>query len=216
MIRVAIVDDHPVVVNGIASILNNQEEIELCGAFTQAHELFKLLETAVIDIAIIDINMPGINGFDTIAHLKANYPNTKILTLTMLNDGPTLRRIIDKGADGYLEKNADQRQILEALNELHKKGNYLQEKTREKLVRSNKIENDRANIHTTLSLPDISKREKDVIKCILSKMKNEKIAETLFISENTVRSHKKNIFRKFDVGNTSELIIEIHRQGLAF
>lgn len=212
MIKVAIVDDHPVVVNGLAGLLRQQENVEVIGTYTQAHEFYKLLKTREIDLVVLDISMPGIDGFDVMDHLGQHHPNTKILTLTMLNDGPTLRRIIEKGADGYLEKNAPQSKILEAIYQLDDKGNYLDDTTREKLLSTNMNE----PVATKPKVPDISRREKEVIKCILAKMKNEKIAETLFISENTVRSHKKNIFRKFDVGNTAELIIEIHRSGLEF
>lgn len=214
MIKVALVDDHPIVVDGLSEILRQQDGIEVVGAFTQGHELYDLLASQQVDVVLLDINMPGIDGFDIIDHIKAKHPGVKMLTLTMLNDGPTLRRIIDSGAHGYIEKNASQAKIVEAINEVHFRGHFLENEITQKLVAENKAENDGTTVKAEAL--DISDREKEVIKCILQKMKNKKIAESLFISENTVRSHKKNIFRKFDVGNTQELLIEIHKQGLEF
>jgi len=214
MIKVALVDDHPVVVNGLAELLKQQAHIEVAGAFTQAHELYALLTHNSIDVLILDINMPGIDGFDVMQFVNEEHPEIKTLVLTMLNDGHVLRRIVDAGANGYIEKNASQHKILEAIEAVHLRGSYLDNESSKRILKAHKEINDRVNRNE--GAIDISKREKEVIQCILNKMKNEKIAETLFITENTVRSHKKNIFRKFNVGNTSELIIEIHKQGLSF
>lgn len=214
MIKVALVDDHPIVVNGLAEILKQQDGIDVIGAFTQAHKFYELLKHSTIDVLILDINMPGIDGFDVMKYLNEEHSDVKILVLTMLNEGTVLRRILEAGAHGYIEKNASQQKIVEAIEAVHQYGNYLENESTKKLLEAHKVENDRITIHHEEI--DISKREKEVIQCILNKMKNEKIAETLFITENTVRSHKKNIFRKFNVGNTSELIIEIHRLGMDF
>lgn len=214
MIKVALVDDHPIVVNGLAEILKQQTNIEVVGAFTQAHELYALLAQSTIDVLILDINMPGIDGFDVMQFINEEHPKIKTLVLTMLNDGHVLRRIIDAGANGYIEKNASQHKILKAIEAVHLHGHYLENVSSKKLLEAHKEENDQVVVREEVI--DISNREKDVIQCILNKMKNEKIAATLFITENTVRSHKKNIFRKFNVGNTSELIIEIHKKGLNF
>lgn len=214
MIKIALVDDHAIMVDGLAVILQEEEGIEVIGAFTNVTELFTLLRQDQIDIVILDLNMPGMDGFDLLEYLKEKHTKVKSLVLTMLNDPPTLRRIIDLGANGYVDKNAAKGEVVKAIKEVHAWGSYLENASRQKLIEAYKTQNDRIDIQE--KDVNLSEREKEVIRCILRKMKNKKMAATLFISENTVRSHKKNIFRKFNVGNTSELIIEIHKRGLSF
>jgi DNA-binding NarL/FixJ family response regulator len=196
MIRVFIVDDHPLVQEGMRSLLGHEKDIELCGyAMTAASCLgFFLNNTA--DVLLMDIELPDMNGIELCKEIKAKYPGVMVLGLSTFNQGSYVTRMMENGASGYVVKNADKKELLEAIHEVNKGKTYLS------------FEAGLALRKKTLSpqVPVITRREKEILTLIAEGLTNPEIAEKLFVSSSTVDSHRKNLLAKLDVKNTAALV----------
>jgi DNA-binding NarL/FixJ family response regulator len=196
MIRVFIVDDHPLVQEGMRSLLSHEKDIELCGyAMTAASCLgFFLNNTA--DVLLMDIELPDMNGIELCKEIKTKYPGVMVLGLSTFNQGSYVTRMMENGASGYVVKNADKKELLEAIHEVNKGKTYLS------------FEAGLALRKKTLSpqVPVITRREKEILTLIAEGLTNPEIAEKLFVSSSTVDSHRKNLLAKLDVKNTAALV----------
>jgi DNA-binding NarL/FixJ family response regulator len=196
MIRVFIVDDHPLVQEGMRSLLNGEKDIELCGyAMTAASCLgFFLNNTA--DVILMDIELPDMNGIDLCKEIKMKYPGVMVLGLSTFNQGSYVTRMMENGASGYVVKNADKKELLEAIHEVNKGKTYLSFEAGQALRKKS----------ATAQVPLITRREKEILTLIAEGLTNPEIAEKLFVSSSTVDSHRKNLLAKLNVKNTASLV----------
>ncbi len=197
MIKVFIVDDHQLVIEGIMSFLQKEKDIKVAGYATTAMACLDFFKTNTADVILMDINLPDMNGMDLCKLIKNNYSGVSVIALSTLNQGSYITQIIENGASGYLLKNADKEEIIEAILTVENGKTYFSFEA----GRIYKATNEKKT-----GLPVLSKREKEILKLIAEGFTNIEISKQLFISIDTVDTHRKNLYTKLNVKNTALLI----------
>jgi DNA-binding NarL/FixJ family response regulator len=197
-IRIFIVDDHPMVVAGLRSLLDRIENIEVAGDVSNAFDAIPFLKNNTVDVILLDINLPDISGIDLCKKINKEFPNIKILGISTFSERSYISRMIGNGASGYLIKSASKEEIAEAIQTVMNGKMYVSV-SMEHLTRP-------LSLTPTDALPAITKREKEILSLIAEGLTNNQIAEKLFISPLTVDSHRKNLLTKLNVNNTASLI----------
>ncbi len=189
-IHIFIIDDHQLVIDGICSLLLNEPEFEITGTCNQPAEALQMLERKRVDIVLTDVQMPGVSGVELTRLIRKKHPAIYILALSMHGDIAVIKQMLDSGISGYILKNTGKTELIEALKKVSGGDAYFSpEITRElmKVVKGG-AQND----------AHLTNREIEIIRLIEKEMGNKQIADTLCISERTVETHRKNIFRKTD------------------
>lgn len=194
-IKVFIVDDHYMVIEGIRSLLQNEEGIEWAGHATNAASCLAFLQQQLPDVILMDINLPDKNGIDLCKEVKEKYPSVFILGLSTFNQQSFIQKMMNNGASGYVLKNATQEELMEAIETVSKGKTYLSDEVASSLRKELPSE-----------IPVVTRREKEVLLLIADGLTNAEIAKQLFLSTTTVDTHRKNLLAKFDVKNTASLI----------
>lgn len=199
-INVAIVDDHQIVIDGITSLLDGHSTILIAATNTSATEMLKILGQQKIDILLTDIMMPGMNGQELAKQVKDKFPEIKILALSMSGQGHTVNQMIeDADISGYVLKNIGKQELIHAIEKIANGGIYFSEEVLNELQHFSNMKKE--NVETNLTT-----REIEIIKLIEKECSNKDIAAQLFISERTVETHRKNIFRKTKTNSVIGLI----------
>lgn len=201
-IKVFVVDDHYMVIEGIRSLLQNENDIEWMGHATNGSSCLAFLKQQLPDIILMDVNLPDISGIDLCKQVKQIYPSVFILGLSTFNQQPIIRNMLDNGASGYVLKNATTNELLEAAAAVMAGKTYLS------------FEAARSLQKTDSKSPIITRREKEVLLLVAEGLTNAEIAEKLFISIPTANTHRKSLLSKFDVSNTASLIRQAAKQDL--
>ncbi|UZJ65634.1 response regulator transcription factor [Sphingobacterium sp. KU25419] len=194
MISVIIVDDHPLVLNGFEFILKNTSTIVLRGSFNNAKDAFEFLSTEAVDVILMDINMPDINGIEATEIIKKQCPDTQIIAISNHNEGSIALRMLKAGAMGYLLKNVSTEELIEGIQAVIRGEQVLSKEMN--FILSDKKE----------PIPSVSQREREVLKLMAQGHTTAKIGEQMFISPLTVESHRRNLLQKFGVVNSASLI----------
>ena len=205
-VRVFIVDDHPVVVAGLNSLLGQLKNIEVAGAVSNAFEAIPFLKKNKTEVVLLDINLPDISGIDLCKKIHKEFPEIKILGISTFSERSYISRMIENGASGYLIKSASATEIAEAIDTVLKEKMYLSV-SMEHIAKP-------LSILPSDNLPALTKREKEILQLISEGFTNNQIAEKLFISSLTVDSHRKNLLTKLNVNNTASLIKLAVQNGL--
>ncbi len=198
MIRVFIVDDHPVVIEGIHSLLRNEKDIEWAGQAMNAQSCLGFFVNNTADIILMDINLPDTSGVDLCAIMKEKYPGIFILGLSTFNQGLYIKKMMENGASGYILKNSSREELLKAIHAVCEGCIYFSGEVGEALKQYQRS--------SVTDIPALSRREKEVLELIAEGFTNPQIAEKLFVSPFTVDSHRKNLIAKLNVKNTAMLI----------
>lgn len=197
MIKVYIVDDHAVVIEGIYSLLQKEKDIEMAGYASNAANCLQYFSSHTADVILMDISLPDMNGVDLCKLIKKNYPGIMVLALSTFNQGTYIRKMMESGASGYLLKNAARHEIIDAIKIVVKGKTYLSFDAGQAL---------KSGTEQLNSIPPLTKREKEVLAAVAEGLTNMQIAEKLFISVDTVESHRKNLHAKLNVKNTAMLV----------
>ncbi|HAS60836.1 MAG TPA: DNA-binding response regulator [Algoriphagus sp.] len=208
MIRIAIADDHTLFAKGIEGLLEEHEDLEVLGLFSNGKELVDFLETSKVDVVLTDLNMPILNGFGVLSSVKEGNSQTKVIVLSMYDEEKIYKESIDKGADGFVLKDADPDELVFTIREVHE-GRHV-------LNFDRVIEQARPNAFFD-SFRDkyrLSRREIEIIKLIKEGLTNKDIAEELGLSQSTVETHRKNIHNKLGVSSRVELVNKAHEMNL--
>ena len=195
-IRIAIIDDHQVVIDGICAMLTGYDQIEVVGTAHNGRDAINLVRILKPNLVLMDISMPEMDGIECTQMLSRQQPETKILMLSMLKEQSMVKRALDYGALGYVLKNEGKETLIEAIEQVASGEKYLSEGVMENQKKQSK----------TPSGPNISRREKQVLKLIVNEYTAKEISDELFISINTVDSHRKNLLMKLDARNTAGLV----------
>jgi two-component system nitrate/nitrite response regulator NarL len=208
IIRLALVDDHQIVIDGLKLLLKDHKQIQVAAESVSGEEMLQILPGKKIDVLLTDITMPGgMSGYDLAIRLKQEMPALKILALSMNEDGALISRMIDQaGVDGYIPKTAGQQELLKAIMQVASGEKYFSPSILRQYEIYQQIRNENKEINLTA-------RELDIITCILKHYSNKQIADELFISERTVETHRKNIYRKTNTKGEASLIqfVKDHR-----
>ncbi|RLD60086.1 MAG: DNA-binding response regulator [Bacteroidetes bacterium] len=208
MIRILIVDDHQVVLDGIQSMLEQEEGISIAGKSMNGTDALEFLKTNPVDVALIDINMPGMDGIELCKAIRKNHPEIKVLALTTFNEVSFITNMMKSGASGYLLKNTTKEELIAAIKTIQKGEQYLAREVQEKLISASFGKKD------TAFIPKLTRREKEVLKLILEEFTTKEIAEKLFISTATVETHRLHLLNKLGVRNTAGLVKVAIEKGL--
>ena len=196
MIRVYIIDDHQMIIEGIHSLLQGEQNIEWMGSTKSPDDLMLFLAKSQPDVLLMDINLPQRSGLELCREVKEKYPAINIIGLSTSNQPSVIRKMQENGASGYLLKDASQSEILEALQQVNKGKEYVSFSVAEALKKKG----------SDTSLPALTRREKEILELIAEGHTNRKIAAKLFLNRTTINTHRKNMLTKFNVKNTAALI----------
>lgn len=213
-IKILIVDDHEVVRDGLKNILLSLNNVAIAGEAANGEDAIAFYETNKPDLVIMDISMPGMNGIEATRIIKENDPNAKILILTMHDNQEYLNQIIRSGAKGFVLKNTDKEELLDAVKTVAGGENFFS-KDISKLIIENYIRSakDTDKNEGYKEVP-LTKREIEILKYIAEGNSNQEIANKLYISYNTVDTHRKNIMHKLSIKNTAGLVRYAIEKGL--
>lgn len=196
MIKVFIVDDHPMVVEGIKGLLQGEENYPVVGSANFALEALEMFRQALPDVVLLDINLPDLNGIELCERIKKEFPSTKVLGISTFKERSYITRLMEKGASGYVLKNVDKEELIEAIRQVAGGRMYFSMEAATAITTQK----------SSSQVPILTSREKEILVLISEGLTNKEIADQLYISPLTVDSHRKNLLAKFTVRNTAALV----------
>lgn len=209
-IKVLLADDHQIMLDGLKAILLNDESLEVVGVAGNGLEVLEFLKKEPVDVLLLDLQMPVMDGLETTMHVKKSYPEVKVIMLTTNDEGSIITSLFKVGATGYLLKNASKEYLIQGIKDAYEGKKVLSAHLTEKMIDSL---SDSPKVKKG-EIPKITKREIEVVKLIAQEYTTQEIADTLFVSTNTVATHKRNLFVKMDVKNSVGMIKKATDWGL--
>lgn len=207
MIKILIIEDHKILIDGIKELLAKDESCRIVyEAYTGASGIEMISNHEDIDVVILDINLPDILGVEVCEQIVKLNPNIPILTLTMHESPPYLKKMINAGAKGYILKDTSKEEIIDAINTVHNGDMFFSEKVKTIMVNDNEINKEKTSPNKRIQLTG---REKEVLKLILQEFTNEEMAIEMKISYHTVISHRKNLLKKLGAKNTAGMVKKV-------
>ncbi|RLD86235.1 MAG: DNA-binding response regulator [Bacteroidetes bacterium] len=200
-IRILLVDDHQIILDGVRSLLKGVNNIQVIGDALNGEEALNTLQVLTADLVLMDLDMPKLNGIDATMRIKEEFPHTKVLILTVHNESSLIRNLISIGADGYLLKNSCKEELLDAIYKVQSGEKYFSSE-----VTLSLMQEDNSRDELLKSDIEFTKRELDVLRLLADGCTNKEIGEKLFISHRTVDTHRTNIMKKVGVNNVAGLI----------
>jgi DNA-binding NarL/FixJ family response regulator len=211
MIKVAITDDHPLIVDGLCNALKSDPEFSIIGCYDTGARLFQGLRKELPDVLLLDLQLPDKNGQELVPLLLNDYPNLHILILSAMDSSPFVRELIKSGCRGYLLKSStNQSQLIRAIKQVFAGELFIEPKLKEQLLEDMLATNRLVNKLN----PKITQREKEVLKLISKEYSNQEIADQLFVSSRTIETHRYNLLQKLEVKNTVGLLRVAKQLGL--
>ena len=211
MIKVVVVDDHQIFVDGIKVLINSMEGIEVSGEANNGVDLLDCLSKTQADLVLMDVNMPQMDGIEATKKVVEQYPNLKVLMLTMHDSTAYIEKLLKAGAHGYVLKNTGRAELQTAIETVMRGEAYysaaVTQRIMEGLQKKKKLSNSLGDV-------ELTDREKEVIILIAQEFTTNEIAEKLFISHHTVESHRKNLISKLQVRGVSGLVKYAIQSGL--
>lgn len=202
MIKIIIVDDHPLVIEGLKTLIETNSSFEIIGIAINGHQTNQLLKIEKPDIIFMDINLPDCSGIDLCREIVLKFPSISIIGLSTFNTPSYIQAMLDSGAKGYLLKNSTRDELLKALNTVVLQKTYISEEAKSILN----------TFKTDIDIV-LTRREREVLQLIASGKPNADIAKELFISPTTVDTHRTNLLAKFKTNNTALLIKQAVKLG---
>jgi DNA-binding NarL/FixJ family response regulator len=198
-INIAIVDDHTLFRNGVAALMGEFEELNVVFEAENGEQLQqKLVKHPMPQVILMDINMPVMDGYATTKWLKENYPQIKVLALSMFEDDKAVIKMIRNGASGYVLKESKPSELLEAIKSINEKGVYINELVSGKLLRS---------VFDKKELPGFSKKEIEFLKLCCSELTYKEIADQMTVSPRTVDNYREALFLKLSLKSRTGLVL---------
>ncbi len=204
MIRVAIADDHAMFVDGIESILKMEDSIKVIDRCFDGQSVFNMLKKQAIDVLLLDINLPDLSGIEVSKRLNTEFPNVKVIALSMHNEESIVSEMLKNGARGYILKNTGREELVQAIHTVAEGLTYFSKDVTETIMGS--LTKKPAAKKNFALAPKLSYREKQILSLIVKEYTNPEIAEQLFISLKTVETHRSNLISKLNVRNTAGLV----------
>lgn len=211
-IRLAIADDHEIFRDGLVLMLSKQQDVSLVGQAGNGRELLDLVAAEQPDVVMTDIKMPVMDGIEATKLLLQKFPSLKIIALSMFDEENLIVDMLEAGARGYLLKNADKQEILDAINNVFEDKTYYCRHTSARLA--SMIVKSRFNPYRKTEPISFNEREKEIIRMICQQCTTQEIGEKLFLSKRTVEGYRTKILEKMNVKNTAGVVIFALRHHL--
>lgn len=199
-IRIMLADDHPLFLEGLKLMLGKEPGFELCGVATNGREVLDTLPETLPDLILLDINMPKMNGLETIKYIKQSYPSMKIIMLSGYFDEAIIKEAKSKGANGYLLKSSQKDELINTIKSVYTGTAFASPQQEEKSIEEFAF-NDKF-----LQQFNLTKREKEIVQLIKKGLTNQDIAQALHLSVYTVETHRKNIMQKLKLNSPGALM----------
>lgn len=209
MIKILIVDDHPLVTDGIRTMLKDESYLQIEAAAKTAKDALAFLADTSVDIILLDINLPDIDGLRLCEMIREKNKTVKILGLTYVNEAGIINQLMKKGANGYLLKNMEREELIDAINKVMDGTIYLSKAANEKI-----LQHLQAHEFPKDNIPALTRREKEILQLLAEGLTSNEIAAKLFLSNHTVDTHRKNMLQKFNVHNTTSLMNVVRELGI--
>ncbi len=198
-LSIIIADDHTLFINGLRLLLENEPDIAILNVAGDGKELLGLLNTEKPDMILLDINMPGINGLEALKRIKAYHPKIKVIMLSTYNEAHLIEKAKSGGANGYLFKNVEKAELLNAMHMVWQGGTSFPKKV------TDESKNAFDEPDPFLKQFQLTRRELELLQLIKQNHTNQQMADKLFLSIYTVETHRKNIMQKLGLKNPVEL-----------
>lgn len=207
--RLIIIDDHQLVLDGLAAIVKELDQVELIGTASNGKEGLLLIDALKPDVVLSDIDMPIMNGIQLAENLKKQHPHIKLMILTMHNEPSLIHKLMELGANGYLLKNADRSELIEGILKMTRGEPFFPASN---LAKSSHMPF--AQESETVILSRLTTREIEILRVIAEGYSNKEIGDKLFISHRTVDTHRTNLMKKLEVHNIAGLVKFAIKNGL--
>jgi len=195
--KIYLTDDHAILLGGLIKILSVEEDFEVVGSAGSVKETLDELTQRDVDLLITDYNLPDDDGLTLVRRVKQKYPDMKIIVLSMHDEAHLIKEILKEGVDGYILKKDSHEELVNAVRAVKNEKVYLSSDVNAMLMKG---------LHSNDEQKLLTDREREILKLIAKEYTNKQMAEELFISERTVETHRKNIFRKTGTNNLVGLI----------
>lgn len=209
-IKVLIADDHQLFIDGISSLLQEAEHISVVATALTGYDVIKQLSSTKVDIVLMDISMPGMDGMETTEIISKEFPDTKVIALSMHNQVSYIVKMLKCGAKGYLLKHISKAELIDGIEAVYGGGIYYSPEVAVHLV--NKLFKE--GMTSVFTHDELTPREIDIVKLLVKGEPNKIIADKLFITEATVKTHRQRILQKLQLKNTAELINYAHKNNI--
>lgn len=209
LIRLGLLDDHQIVIDGLKLLLNDQANLQVVVESIKGNDFIKQLKSNPLDIVLTDIIMPNqMNGVEIAKFIKTHFPSLAIIVLSMNEDKKVIYELINEiGVEGFISKATGKEELLLAIKTVYQGKQYFAPEIKNLLSLQQRILKETNELH-------LSKREMDIIQGIEKRLTNKQIADQLFISDQTVETHRKNIYRKTNTKGEAALIEFLKRKGV--
>jgi two-component system nitrate/nitrite response regulator NarL len=209
-IKVLLVDDHQIIIDGLKSLLKDSGEIVVAGEANNGRKALQILDLLEIDVVLMDIDMPVMNGIDTLKEIRRCGSEIKVIILSMHDEAGMIKSLINIGANGYLLKSSSQDELINAIRKVADGGQFFSTEVTLSLL--NKSQNIRPNSDLHIEL--LTDRETEIVQLIAEGFSNKEIGNKLFISHRTVDTHRTNIMKKLNISNIAGLISYAIKNGI--
>ena len=210
-IKILITDDHQIIIDGLKSLLSDEKDLQVIGEASNGKEAIEFLKLLKADVVLMDIDMPVLIGIEATKKIKSEFDDVRVIILTMHNESGLIKTLVAAGADGYILKNSDQSELLEAIRKVASGNQYFSSDVTLSLL--NKNSSQLKQFQTDSKIAELTSREIEILKMIAEGNSNKEIGEILFISHRTVDTHRTNLMKKLDVNNIAGLIRYAIQQG---
>ena len=205
-VKILIVDDHPMIRHGIKSLLADEDKYEVAGEAGDGNEAIEKLGKEPYDLVIMDIKMPEKNGIDATEEIVKNYPDVKVLAISMYDEQRYIVKMLQAGALGYILKNTGKQELLSAINTVMKGESYFSQEVSAIMMTQFMSRKSAGEINPAVEDITLTRRETEIIRLIAEELTNSEIGDKLGISTRTVDTHRRNLLQKLDVKNTAGLV----------
>lgn len=207
MVNILIIDDHPLVTGGVMAMLKDADDITVAGSASTGNEALQMMRKYEYDLILLDISLPDTDGLALCDEIRKINKQVKIIGLTSSNETGIIIQLLQRGGNGYLLKNMDRTELLEAINNVLDGKIYLSKAANEKVLEQYR------NVNMALQqAPLLTRREKEILQLLNEGLTGPQIAKQLFLSHYTVETHRKNLLQKFNASN-SQLLLKLARQN---
>lgn len=211
MIKILVVDDHNIVSDGLRSLIEDTDGMECVGTAPNGKQDLEVIKSLPVDVVLMDIDMPIMNGIEATRAVKRNHPNVKVISLTMHKERGMVQRLMECGADGYMLKNSDREELITAIRKVEAGQKYFSSDVALSLLQKA----DTTILPGEGTMADITEREAEIIRMLAQGLSSKEIGDKLFISNRTVDTHRTNIMQKLGIHNVAGLIRWAFNNGYA-